>query len=270
MKDYYAILGVTPDAEDFVIKAVYRALMQRYHPDRFKGSAEEAHRMTSLINEAYDVLSNAEKKSNYDERWKSAERRKDNFSETGGSEQFNDYHNDDWAIAVRYYPDLASIDKRLKNISDSLSLSFRSIILDSKDFERREVIANELEKAFLRRYFGDNEDLNKFALRLIVDGKRDGAKELNKAIQVLGLNSDPVKIIEEIRKKYYAQEVREEEARAKEKEKEKQKEEENRSSPWDEPTFTGDPPQGSGSAAAWLFWGVIGVLVLLAVVPSFL
>mgnify|MGYP000169682062 CR=1 FL=1 len=42
MKDYYAILGVTPQAEDVVIKAAYRALAQRYHPDRFVGSPEEA------------------------------------------------------------------------------------------------------------------------------------------------------------------------------------------------------------------------------------
>ena len=42
-KDYYAILGVMPDAQDIVIKAAYRALAQRYHPDRFGGSREAAH-----------------------------------------------------------------------------------------------------------------------------------------------------------------------------------------------------------------------------------
>ena len=34
-KDYFAVLGVLPTAEDIVIRAVYRALAQRYHPDRF-------------------------------------------------------------------------------------------------------------------------------------------------------------------------------------------------------------------------------------------
>jgi DnaJ-class molecular chaperone len=33
-KDYYRILGVLDDAEDIVIKAAYRALAQRYHPDQ--------------------------------------------------------------------------------------------------------------------------------------------------------------------------------------------------------------------------------------------
>jgi curved DNA-binding protein CbpA len=47
MKDYYVILGVLPDAEDIVIKAAYKALVQRYHPDRYKGNAQEAQRKTA-------------------------------------------------------------------------------------------------------------------------------------------------------------------------------------------------------------------------------
>lgn len=42
MKDYYATLGVTPQAEDVVIKAAYRALAQRYHPDRFASSGRRS------------------------------------------------------------------------------------------------------------------------------------------------------------------------------------------------------------------------------------
>jgi len=34
-KDHYQILGVIQDAEDIVIKAAYRALAQRYHPDKW-------------------------------------------------------------------------------------------------------------------------------------------------------------------------------------------------------------------------------------------
>ena len=37
MKDYYCILGVIKSAEDIVIKAAYRALAQKYHPDKFEG-----------------------------------------------------------------------------------------------------------------------------------------------------------------------------------------------------------------------------------------
>ena len=40
-KDYYSILGVMPDAQDIVIKAAYRALAQRYHPDRAGGGSAQ-------------------------------------------------------------------------------------------------------------------------------------------------------------------------------------------------------------------------------------
>ncbi|MGR8980147.1 MAG: J domain-containing protein, partial [Gammaproteobacteria bacterium] len=55
--DYYAILGVMPTAEDIVIRAAYKALAQRYHPDKFKGSSEELQRKMGEINEAYGILS---------------------------------------------------------------------------------------------------------------------------------------------------------------------------------------------------------------------
>ena len=66
MKDYYAILGVLPTAEDFLIKAAYRAKAQNYHPDKWKGSANEANQKMGEINEAYSVLGDVEKRKAYD------------------------------------------------------------------------------------------------------------------------------------------------------------------------------------------------------------
>jgi curved DNA-binding protein CbpA len=40
--DYYAVLGVLPDAEQVVIVAAYRALASLYHPDRWKGDVAAA------------------------------------------------------------------------------------------------------------------------------------------------------------------------------------------------------------------------------------
>lgn len=62
-RDYYAILGVARDAEDEVISAAYKALMKKYHPDKFSGSDAERAR---LINEAYEVLKNPAKRRAYD------------------------------------------------------------------------------------------------------------------------------------------------------------------------------------------------------------
>ncbi|HRG63476.1 MAG TPA: DnaJ domain-containing protein [Burkholderiales bacterium] len=61
MKDYYRILGLGIDAEHEEIKAAYRILAQRYHPD--KGGE---HREFLLIQEAYDILSNPHTKRSYD------------------------------------------------------------------------------------------------------------------------------------------------------------------------------------------------------------
>ena len=65
-EDYYRVLGVLDDAEDIVIRAAYRALAQRYHPDKWEGDpAEAGHRMAQL-NAAYAVLSNSVQRHAYD------------------------------------------------------------------------------------------------------------------------------------------------------------------------------------------------------------
>lgn len=66
--DYYAILGVHPTAEDVVIRAAFKALAQRYHPDRFTGSQDEAHRRMSELTKAYEVLADPGRRSKYDRR----------------------------------------------------------------------------------------------------------------------------------------------------------------------------------------------------------
>ncbi len=65
-KDYYKILGVerTASAED--IKKAFRKLALKYHPDRNPGKKEAEDKFKD-INEAYEVLSDAEKRSRYDQ-----------------------------------------------------------------------------------------------------------------------------------------------------------------------------------------------------------
>ena len=67
-KDYYVALGVTPDATITQIKKAYRALAQRYHPDRVSREREEyreaVERMVE-INEAFAVVSDVKKRTAY-------------------------------------------------------------------------------------------------------------------------------------------------------------------------------------------------------------
>jgi molecular chaperone DnaJ len=62
--DYYAVLGVTKDASDKDIKKAYRKLAQQYHPDTNAGPETET--KFKEVNEAYEVLGDAEKRKEYD------------------------------------------------------------------------------------------------------------------------------------------------------------------------------------------------------------
>jgi curved DNA-binding protein CbpA len=222
MKDYYVILGVLPDAEDVVIKAAYKALVQRYHPDRFKGNAQEAQRKTAELNEAYEILSNPQKRAEYDRTPKASQ---GNTSDYDDDEESGDGYSsfqeldENWQFALEYYPDLALVEARLRKISVPLSIGFRQAILSTKAFDQRQQIAKVLEQRFLENYFGTNPKVLEFALKLILDGKKAGAKELNKAISILGSNNDPQSMIDKLYQKHYAEKI------AAEQEKEKQKRE---------------------------------------------
>ncbi len=65
-KDYYETLGVAKDASANEIKSAYRKLAKQYHPDMNKDNEEAAHKFKE-INEAYQVLSDDQKRQNYDQ-----------------------------------------------------------------------------------------------------------------------------------------------------------------------------------------------------------
>ncbi len=65
--DYYEILGVTRNATEKEIKTAYRKLARKWHPDLHTGKdKEEAEEKFKQINEAYEVLSDSEKRAKYD------------------------------------------------------------------------------------------------------------------------------------------------------------------------------------------------------------
>ncbi len=69
--DYYEILGVSRTASPEAIKATHRDLVKKYHPDLFRNGTQKARANKKLqqINEAYAVLSNPERRKQYDTRF---------------------------------------------------------------------------------------------------------------------------------------------------------------------------------------------------------
>ena len=65
LRTHYDNLKVSRDAPDFVIRAAYKTLTQRYHPDKHPGD-ERAARIMSIINSSYEALSDPERRADHD------------------------------------------------------------------------------------------------------------------------------------------------------------------------------------------------------------
>ncbi len=84
-KDYYKLLGVEPDADGKTIKAAYRKLARKYHPDvNPEAGAEDKFKEVA---EAYEVLKNAERRAEYDELRRYGGQRDQGFEQPRGRQR---------------------------------------------------------------------------------------------------------------------------------------------------------------------------------------
>lgn len=90
-QDYYKILGVDRKAGEDEIKRAYRKLALKYHPDRNPGDKESEEKFKE-INEAYQVLSDAEKRARYDQLGDSYNR----YQQRGGAP--GSFNWEDWFV----------------------------------------------------------------------------------------------------------------------------------------------------------------------------
>jgi DnaJ-class molecular chaperone len=114
-QNLYEILGVDETAEIEVIKAAHKALAKKYHPDTFVGNKKHAEEKLKAINSAFDVLSDAKKRKEYDEKLKSEN------SQTGFDDN-NDFdtkgHGEpvlkaDWKVLIEVFPEAEDMRKAL-------------------------------------------------------------------------------------------------------------------------------------------------------------
>ncbi|MQY60165.1 MAG: molecular chaperone DnaJ [Clostridia bacterium] len=66
-RDYYEILGISPNASSEDIKKAYRRLAVKYHPDKNRENSKEAEEKFKEVSEAYKILSDGEKRKIYDQ-----------------------------------------------------------------------------------------------------------------------------------------------------------------------------------------------------------
>lgn len=69
MQDHYKTLGLLSIADDVVIKAAFKALAQKYHPDKYKGDIGYAQRVMTELNAAYAALRTKTLRKAYDQKF---------------------------------------------------------------------------------------------------------------------------------------------------------------------------------------------------------
>lgn len=104
MKDYYEILEVSKNASEEIIEKAYKVLAKKYHPDlQEEQNKKQAEEKMKLINEAYEVLSDIDKRKKYDIELENEEKRRiqeqqiDNYNKENKYEEEYDESEDEYS-----------------------------------------------------------------------------------------------------------------------------------------------------------------------------
>lgn len=171
--NYYELLEVSPNASQEVIRAAYKSLMQRYHPDKNNENPEFSERFL-LIRQAYEVLSDPVKRTAYDLQL--IQQRKKNFNDIEESNQNphspitikKNKPNNSWpwvatiliVVVAGYFA--AYADKRDKNEQEQISRT-ESLRLSMESESKLAAIKQANEEKY------EQENLKKRTLQLEVN-----------------------------------------------------------------------------------------------------
>jgi curved DNA-binding protein CbpA len=200
-KDYYRVLEVVDDAEDIVIRGAYRALAQRYHPDKWSGDEELARTRMEHINEAYAILSDPISRQQYDSYRTQEHYEPDPYEKLEDSLP-DDELDESWKVFCEYYPDLVNIYRQLQALSSNLAFTYKLTLLNSQALPQRLEIAQRLEKNYLEKYFGNQTALQLYAKDLLLHQRTKAVRELNRVLTILGNEVDPLVVVRKIEESF--------------------------------------------------------------------
>ena len=191
-KDYYAVLGVLPSIEPTALKAVYLALVKKYHPDVYKGSKADAERITKELNQAYGVLGDQAKRAEYDALRKNQTSQGGDFGQEASGDDTETQDNDlerDWKFVVQYHPEAETQRLHLQKIASSLALMFQILVITQKlarEPAKSKKLATALQFEYMSRYFGKKLKLHDFVIQLLLAKRKDAALEINNYVRLMG------------------------------------------------------------------------------------
>ena len=190
----YDILQL-PHASDIeLVKATYRSLVKIYHPDVFKGDEDFAKERLSQLNAAYEFLSDEKQKREFDKSPQSQEKGEEqqDFDPDQNSDEFDEgikILKENWDFACEYYSKLQQLYDDLRTLGKAPAFVFMAFVVETKKYKEATKIAGALEDAFLTKKFSDDTTIKQLA-KLALQQKEIGfAKELNRALKILGPDS---------------------------------------------------------------------------------
>ena len=129
MDDYYKTLGVDKSADEEVITAAYRALAKKYNPD--KGLQDEDR--IKKINVAFEILSNKEKKNEYDEKMGYTEKDYDFlFSSIFETKPEPFDLQEEWLSLIKEIPELEKFEKHVSKVNLKIGQVYKKTIISSQ------------------------------------------------------------------------------------------------------------------------------------------
>jgi hypothetical protein len=199
-KTFYQILGVLEDAEDIVIRAAYKSLSSKYHPDKWLDNKDISHRKMSEINRAYETLSDNKKRHEYDQE----------LAKNSSGKKFEDDEEVDtsaedslaWELAAQFYPDINLYYKKLSVMNTSLANTYKMTLIQQKTFNNSKKVYEKLSDDYLTRYFGTNAEIKTLAEKLLVRKEFEVARMLNSIITTMGRSVNSTQVSDLLERKF--------------------------------------------------------------------